>query len=185
MKKIAMMLAAGCAIGMLTGCGIPEEEHNAMIADLEAKHAKEVDKLTGDIADKDSIIKSEKAKVRTGRIELDDASERIKGLQQKSAETTKELATTKAKLKQIETDIASAKSATLAAQDQAMEADKKFNALEVEYKELKKQLENYRKNMGSFGGSSSSTTASAPADKDAPKTDSQKASSLLDEMGNL
>ena len=28
-KSIAMLAVAGCAIGMLTGCGVPQDEHDA------------------------------------------------------------------------------------------------------------------------------------------------------------
>ena len=33
-KAIVMMAVAGCAVSMLTGCGVPKEEHEAKLAEL-------------------------------------------------------------------------------------------------------------------------------------------------------
>ena len=184
-KTIAMIVAAGCAITMLTGCGIPEEEHNMIIAELEQKHAAEVDALNGTIGEKDDIIKAEKAKVRQNRIELDDASTRIKDLQEKTKLVEKGLATEKAKVAGLESDLKTSKSMTAAASDRAMEAENSYSTLDVEYQELKRRFEMFQKNLNSI---SEPASAAAPAGEpaammdDAPKTDAKKASSLLDEM---
>lgn len=185
MKKVMLLLAAGCAIGMLSGCGIPEDQHNAMIADLETKHGKVVEELNVKIADLESVVKAEQAKVRKARIELDDASERITGLQQKSAETSKALAAEKANVSKLESALKAAKSQTAAAKDMAMEAEEKFNTLDVEYQALKVRFENFQQN---FGGSPapavSAPTAVAPT-AEAPSSDSKSAKSLLDEMSSF
>ncbi len=204
-KKIAMLVVAGCAIGMLTGCGIPEEEHNAAIKQLQDQMAKMEEDLNGTIADKESLLKSEKAKVRTARIELDDASERIKALQSKNTESSKELIAAQGKLAKAEEDLAASKSKALTAQDKAIEAETKYNALSVEHDELKRRFEDFKKNMASMGGSSTSsavssaapattTTASpapvtekkpAPATQTKkPKSNSEAVMSILDQMGN-
>lgn len=187
MKKLAMLLASGFAIGMLTGCGIPEEEHNMIISGINDQHKEEVDKLKGTIADNETIIKNEKAKVRQSRIELDDATDRIKGLQQKSAETSKALATEKASVSKLQGELKTSKSRAAAAQDQATEAESKYSTLDVEYQELKRRFEMFQKNMSSL---SEPEPAAAPAGimdapSDVPQTDAQKASSLLDQMGTL
>ncbi len=191
MKKLVMLLATGCAIGMLTGCGIPEEEHQMIIDGIKAQHQEEVEKLNGTIADKDEIIKNEKAKLRQNRIELDDATDRIKSLQQKSAETSKALAGEKSKVAKFESEVKTAKSQAAAAQDDAMAAENKYSTLDVEYQELKRRFEMFQKNMSSIGQPAptkapAGTSGGADAPKtDAPKTDAQKASSLLDAMGTL
>ena len=192
MKKIAMLLAAGVAVGMLSGCGIPEDEHNMIIAELEGQHKAEVDKLMTEVADKDSLIKSEQAKVRQNRIELDDASARIKDLQQKSAETAKALAAEKSSVSSLESELKTAKSQAASAQDQAMEAESNYSTLDVEYQELKRRFEMFQKNLGAMSspasttsGSSMPTASSTPTMDSAPKSDAQKASSLLDQMGTL
>ena len=191
MKKMAMLLAAGCAIGMLTGCGVPEEEHLAIIEGINAKNQEEVDKLNGTIADRDDVIKSEKAKARQNRIELDDASERIKDLQQKSAETSKSLASEKSKVATLESQLKTSKSQTAAAQDDASEAENKYSTLDVEHQELKRRFEMFQKNMSSLSSTPEPASApaaesiSAPAVQEEPTTDSEKASSLLDNMLNM
>ena len=187
MKKMAMLLAAGCAIGMLTGCGVPEEEHNAIIDGINAQHQEEVDKLNVTIADRDDVIKSKEAKARQDLITLDDNAERIKGLQQKSAETSKELATEKSKVATLDSQLKTAKSQTAAAQDDALEAENKYSTLDVEYQELKRRFEMFQKNMAALSAPAEPASApavSAPA-QDMPTTDAQKASSLLDQMGTM
>lgn len=196
MKKIAMLLVTGSAIGMLTGCGIPEEEHLAIIADIEAKHAGEVDDLNGQIEEQKELVKNEKAKVRQNRIELDDATERIQGLQQKSAETSKALAGEKSKVAKLESDLKSSKAKNAAAEDRAVEAETAYSTLDVEYQDLKRRFEMFQKNMSSMSSPSpapsssaapagSSAAPSAAPSSTAPQTDAQKASSLLDQMGTF
>lgn len=192
-KTIVMMLAAGCAIGMLTGCGVPEEEHLAALAAQEAKFNAEKDKLNQKIAEQDSIIKNEKAKVRTTRIELDDASERIKGLQQKNAETAKEVAAEKAKVADLESQLKTSKSMASSSQEQADEWESKFNALDVEYQELKRRFEMFQKNLGALNQSEPAPAAASDATgleglgepAPAPKTEKDKVNSLLDQMGTM
>ena len=88
-----------------------------ILAELEAKYQTEVDKLKSDIADNESIIKSGKTKARQGRIELDDATDRIQSLQQKSAETSKALAVEKSKSIKLESELKTSESKTTVAQD--------------------------------------------------------------------
>jgi chromosome segregation ATPase len=175
---------------MLTGCGVPQEEVDAMVTAIEEDYDAQIDVLNGTIADNESIIKSEKAKNRQNRIELDDATERIKDLQQKSAETSKELATVKSQAAKLDSELKTAKNQTAAAQDQAKAAEGKYNTLDVEYQELKRRFEMFQKNMSSIGTpattapAKSAVTAPAAA-SNAPQTDAQKAASLLDAMGTL
>jgi chromosome segregation ATPase len=185
MKKVVLMLASVCAIGLLTGCGVPQEEHDAMIADLEAKHTAEVEALNIKVSDLESIVDSEKAKVRKTRIELDDATERISGLQQKSAETAKALATEKAKAAKLEGEIKTAKSMTTAAQEEAAQAVENYNTLDVEYQALKVRFENFQNNFGSSSTASAPAASSAPAAAPAEEKKPESAKSLLDEMSGF
>ncbi|VGO17936.1 hypothetical protein PDESU_06538 [Pontiella desulfatans] len=198
MNKIAMMLLAGCAIGMLTGCGVPEEEHLAALAAQDAKFAAAEEKFNIKIAEQETLIKNEKAKVRTARIELDDASERIKGLQQKTAETASELATEKASVADLESKLKSSKSSAAFAQEQATEWENKFNTLDVEYQELKRRFEMFQKNMSALNSASTPAPAAEPAADsmdslealgqpvvEEPESNAQKVNSLLDQMGNM
>lgn len=191
MKKVAMLLVTGCAVGMLAGCGIPEEEHNMLIQQLEAQHTETVDQLNAEIAAQKDLVKNEKAKVRSNRIELDDATERIKNLQQKSAETTKDLASEKAKTASLESSLKTAQSKLAAAEERVAEAETSYSTVNAEYQELKRRFEMYRKNMSALSGGTTSAAprteaapaASAPAA--VPQNDSDKAASLLEQMSTL
>ncbi|QBG48346.1 hypothetical protein EGM51_13445 [Verrucomicrobia bacterium S94] len=197
MKKIAMLLVTAGTIGMLSGCGIPEEEHNMIIEDLKTQHQEEVDKLKGEIEEQKELVSNEKKKVRQGRIELDDATERIQDLQQKSAQTSKELAAEKSKVSKLESELKITKAKLTAAEERATEAETALNTLDVEHQELKRRFEMFKKNMSSISTAPASAPvaveaapvveaapASAPAPA-APKTDAEKASSLLEQMGTL
>ncbi|MEI6891640.1 MAG: hypothetical protein V5783_05655 [Pontiella sp.] len=207
MKNIAMLLVAGCAIGMLTGCGIPEEEHNAIIASLKAEQQKEVETLNSDIADKESVIKSEKAKVGQSRIELRKAAARNDRLQKETAETAKALAAEKSKSSNLDSELKTSQSQAAIAQDQASDAESKYDTLEIEYQDLERRFEMFQQNMNSLSAPapaaiSTPEVASTPEDFGAPEDfgsledfgtpaeseelpPAQKATDLLDQMGTL
>ncbi|VGO21699.1 hypothetical protein [Pontiella sulfatireligans] len=187
-KTIAMMVVAGCSIGMLTGCGIPEEEHNAMIAQMASERQTSEDELNGKIADLESVVKSQKASIRTKTLELDDAAEQITALKKTSAAANKALATEKTKVSGLERDLATSKSSTLAARDQAQEAESQLATLEVEHEALKVRFEQFERNMRALGGSSApSPVADIMAEEvvvETPKTDAEAALDILNQMGN-
>ncbi|WP_372797030.1 hypothetical protein [Pontiella sp.] len=192
MKKIAMLLVTASAIGMLTGCGIPEEEHNMIVQNLENEHAAEVDKLNAEIASQKDLVDNEKKKVRSMRVELDDATERITSLQQKSAETAKTLASEKSKTAGLESDLKTANSRLASAEERAAEAEAAYSTLDAEHQELARRFEMYRKNMSALSAPAAPAKSTAPAAMaeepdmmSAPKTDAEKASSLLDMMGTM
>lgn len=197
-KHIMMMLAAGCALGMLTGCGVPKEEHLAALQAKDDAFKEMQDSLNQKIADQENVIKSEKAKVRTSRIELDDASGRIKKLQQEKTDGAQALAAEKTKVADLTTQLRSQKSATAAAQDRAEEAEGKYNTQVVEFEALKRRFEMYQKNMAALNNPASVAPAAAPASDTAelealggtepqpvPDTNKGKVNSLLDQMGNM
>jgi len=185
-----MMVMAGCMIGMLTGCGVPQEEHDAEVAELNAAW-EEIETLKGKIADTESLLKAEQGKVRNNRIELDDASKRITELNEKEASTAKALADEKGKSAGLESDLAAAKSATEMAKDQIGELEAALAELQAEYDNLQNRFDQLKKNMLSFGGEASipaEAPKAAPAPKGddaAPGSDSGSAKSLLDDMSTL
>ncbi len=191
-KGISMMLLAGCVIGLLTGCGIPEDEHYAILAEMDTKFKAEEEKLNSKITDLESLLKNEKSKVRSARAELDDATERIKGLQQTTAETSKALAGEKSKVAELESSLASVKSTLLAARDEVIEADNRFSALEKEYQEVKRRFEMFQKNLKALEQTSTATVAPAASAEEvgdafssAPQSDAARVSNLLDEMSSM
>lgn len=196
-KRIAMMLVSGFAIGMLTGCGVPEEEHLAALASQEAAFKAEEGKLKEEIERQKDLVTNEKAKVRTARIEMDDATERIKGLQQKSAETAKALTAEKSTVADLESQLKTSKSMASSAREQANAWEEKYNALQVEFQEVKRRFEMFKKNMSALAGATDPQPAAAvESDIDSleglgqpvmeePKSDAQKALGLLEQMGNM
>ncbi len=194
MRRIAMMVMAGCMVGMLTGCGVPKEEHEAKVAELNAAW-EEIETLKGKIADTESLLKAEQGKVRNKGIQLDDTSKRLAELTEKEAATTKALADEKGRVVALESDLAAAKSAMGMAQDATSEVEAALAKLQAEYEQLQNRFDQLKKNMLSFGSGASipaeaPTAAAAPkadaapqADDGAPKTDSKTAMDLLDEMG--
>ncbi len=194
MRRIAMMVMAGCMVGMLTGCGVPKEEHEAKVAELNAAW-EEIETLKGKIADTESLLKAEQGKVRNKGIQLDDTTKRLTELTEKEAATTKALADEKGKAAALESDLAAAKSATGMAQDATSEVEAALAKLQAEYAQLQNRFDQLKKNMLSFGNGGSipaeaPKAAAAPkadaapqADDGAPKNDSKTAMDLLDEMG--
>ena len=179
MKRIIMMAAAGCAVGMLTGCGVPQEEHDAKIAELNSAWA-EIETLKGSVTDLESLLKAEKGKTRNSRIELDAASKRITELTAKEAAAANALADEKGKISELESQLAAATSATGMAEDRTTEAEAALAALQVEYDKLQARFDQFQKNMRSLSGAS--TPAAAPKTDGSAKSDSETALNLLDEM---
>lgn len=185
MRRIVMMIMAGCMIGMLTGCGVPKEEHEAKLAELNAAWA-EIETLKGKIADTESLLKVEQGKVRNNQIDLDDAGKKLTEMKEKEAATAKALTVEKGKVTALENDLAAAKSATQLANDQISELEAALAKLQGEYDSLQNRFDQLKKNMLSFGDASmpavESETVEAPAtDDESPAT----AKGLLDDMSTL
>jgi chromosome segregation ATPase len=157
-KAMAMMVAAGCAVGMLTGCGIPEEEHNAKIAELNTAW-QEIESLKGKNTDLDSLFNSEKAKLRTARIELEDTITRLKGSQKKEAVTASALASEKSTVAGLEKEVSSAKSATMRAKEETVEVEATLVALEEEHDALQVRFDQFNRNMQALSGAPTETAA--------------------------
>lgn len=79
----------------MSGCGVPQEEHDAKIKQLLTNHTNDVIALKADISELDEVVKSEKTKAKAHRIEIDSADRKLKELQKKNAESIKELASAK------------------------------------------------------------------------------------------
>ncbi|RKX46522.1 MAG: hypothetical protein DRP64_03075 [Verrucomicrobia bacterium] len=185
MKRIIMMAAAGCVVGMLTGCGVPQEEHDAKIAELNTAWA-EIETLKGKVTDTESLLKKEQGKVRDTRIKLDDASRRITELTEKEAVSAAALAAEKGKTAELESDAVSATSSLGMAQDRTTEVEAALATLQGEYEKLQIRFDELRKNILAIDGASSIPAASAPAAapkaSGSGKSDSETALDLLNEM---
>jgi len=178
MKRIIMMVAAGCAIGLLTGCGVPQEEYDAKIGELNAAWA-ENETLNGKNTDLESLLKAEQGKVRSTRIELDDAGKRVAELKEKDAAAAKALADEKGKVSGLESDLAASTSAKGMAEDRSSEAESALAALQGKYDKLVADFEQFKKNMRSLGAS---VPASPAPESDAGESASKTALDILDDM---
>ena len=178
-RKIAMMVVAGSVAVVLSGCGVPKEEHAATVAELNDALA-QVETLKGKNADTESLLNKEKGKVRSTRIELDDASKRIATLKKKEAVAVSALATEKAKISDMESAVTSAESSAAMAQDESSELETKLASVTEMYEKLKSDFEQYKNNMRSIT-SSPAPKASAPKAAAAP-AESGSALDILNEM---
>jgi chromosome segregation ATPase len=118
-----------------------------MITQLKVEHQQEIEKLNGKVEEKDALLKSEKAKLRTARIELDEVADNVSNLKKKAADATKALNSEKSKTSKLERDLASAKSRTMAAQDQLVEVENSYAELQQVYKDLKRRFDQFEKNI--------------------------------------
>lgn len=183
MKTIAMMAAVGCAVTLLTGCGVPQEEHDAKIAELNTAW-QEIESLKGKNTDLDSLLNAEKAKLRTARIELDDAAERITASKTKQAETASALASEKSKVSGLESDVSSAKAATMRAQEAASEVEAELAKLQKEHQKLQGRFDQFEKNMRALDSAQAGRSApkAAPKASGPAKSDAETAMDLLNQM---
>lgn len=177
-KKMAMITAVVSAIALLSGCGVPQEEHDAKIAELNAAWG-EIETLKGKVADQESLLKAAQGKVRGKDIELESAEKRMAELKEKEATTAKALADVKIKVSELEGDLESAKSATGIAEDRTSEVETALAELQRKYDKLKADFEQFKKNMRAIGGSSAGTSMPEAGTSD---PDAKSAMDLLDEM---
>ena len=161
-KTIAMMVAAGCAVTMLTGCGVPKEEHAATVAELNTAAAENVS-LNEKIVDLESLLGAEKNKVKMTNIELKGAQESITEGKQREAEVASALADEKAKVLDLEGDVTSAQSATTSAREQVSTTEAALAILQEEYAELEARFNQFQRNLGALDGEpASDADAMAP-----------------------
>jgi chromosome segregation ATPase len=168
----------------LTGCGVPQEKHDALVAQLTADREASEAALNGKITDLESLLKSEKAKTQSLRLQLDDATEQCKVLRQQSAETASELADEKSKTLSMEQEVADAKLGEIVAQDLAREAEEKYNALKDEFDALQRRFEMFKTNLQGFGKPASAVAPKAAAPAASPEAESKSSLDILNEMGS-
>lgn len=174
-RTIAMIAVVGCAVTMLTGCGVPQEEYDAKLGELNTAW-QEIETLKGKNADTQSLLDAEKAKVRTARIEMDDASERIKTSQAKETETASALAAEKSKVSRLESSLTAEKARTMSAQEATDEVEMELAEAQEEIKLLLKRWKQLEDNLNTLDGT-------VGPDTSAPAAGDKSALDLLNEMG--
>jgi chromosome segregation ATPase len=181
-KTGAMMMAVGCAVAMLTGCGVKQELFDAKVVELNTALA-EAQGLKVKITDLNSLLEAEKAKARTAKIEMDDAAERLVAADKKIKEAGVALADEKAKVAVLERDVASAKSATMSAREQTAGVETELAKAQDDYKKLQMRFDQFEKNMKALDAAQKAPAA--PKAAAAPKRASEKSAlEILTEMGS-
>ena len=177
-RSIAMMAAVGCAVTMLTGCGISKEEHQAVVDDLNAKMA-EIETLKGNAAELDSKLDAEKSKVRKKGIELENAAEDLAKSKTATAEASSALASETAKVNTLERALSSEKSRVVSAQQNTEEVAADLADLQTAHKVLQARWDQFKKNLDTLDDTAGSGKARTPVAAD----DGRSALDLLNEMG--
>ena len=199
-KSIAMLAVAGCAIGMLTGCGVPQDEHDAIVAQLNAEAQASEDALNATLAETKSQLVAELAKTGKLESEIQNTAARIEELKLATDESNNLLAAEQNRALQLEADLAAVTATVDSSHQQALDAENQRDLMEMEKIETQRRFDMLRaalldlnnKNpedlqiklivddMGGTPAATESITESAPAASD---TDSVKG--LLDEMDNM
>ena len=89
---------------VVTGCGVPQEEHDAAVAQLQTERANVEATLNGKISDLESVVKSEKAKGKSMRLQLDSTERKLRESQKKAISDAKDMAKVKAQVTSLERD---------------------------------------------------------------------------------
>ena len=199
-KSIAMLAVAGCAIGMLTGCGVPQDEHDAIVAQLNAEAQASEDALNATLAETKSQLVAELAKTGKLESEIQNTAARIEELKLATDESNNLLAAEQNRALQLEADLAAVTATVDSSHQQALDAENQRDLMEMEKIETQRRFDMLRaalldlnnKNpddlqiklivddMGGTPAAKESVPVSAPAASD---TDSVKG--LLDEMDNM
>lgn len=202
-KSIAMLAVAGCMIGMLTGCGVPQKEHDAIVAQLNAEAQASEDALNVTLADTKSLLEAELSKTRKLQIEINDTAERIDELKSSANELTDSLAAEQSKVSQLESDLAAVTATVASSKQQTLDAENERNVMEIEKQETQRRFDMLRKALldlnnknpddlqiklivDDMDGSSAAgtVTESAPAAIESD-SDSESVEGLLDAMDNM
>lgn len=198
-KSIAMLAVAGCAIGMLTGCGVPQDEHDAIVAQLNAEAQASEDALNATLAETQADLKSELAKTSKLQIEIQDTASRMDELKLAAEESSDLLAAEESKVSQLKADLAAVEATVGASRQQALDAEKQRDLMEMEKIETQRRFDMLRaalmdlnnKNPEDLGiklivdDMNGVAPSAAPAESAPAASDSESVQGLLDEMDNM
>ena len=127
MRKICNNLFLITAIFLIAGCGVPQEEHDALVLQMQTEKAELEANLNTKISELESIVKSEKAKVKSHRLEMDNAERKIKDLQTKNAQSVKDLAKTKSEITSLKRSLNRAEDARDRSEKKISETESQLN----------------------------------------------------------
>ena len=135
---------------IVTGCGVPQEEHDAAVAKLQSERADIESSLNDKISDLESIVKAEKAKGKSLRLQLDSTERKLKDGQKKALVAAKEAAKIKSQVTSLERDVNRAESEKSRVEEELADMEEQLSAIEIERDEAINDLEQLRKNMSAL-----------------------------------
>ena len=204
-KSIAMLAAAGFVIGMLTGCGVPKDEHEAIVAELTANAQAAEDALNAELNDTKSLLDAEAAKAAKLQIEVNGSVDRIAELKSTADELTDSVAAEQSKVAQLEADLTAVKATVATAQQETRDAEEERDIMELEKQETQRRFDMLRKaiidlnevnpddmqiklivdDMDAPADAVSAPAEAAPSAAAPAAADEGSLTSILDEMDNM
>ena len=134
----------------VTGCYVTEEDHNNAIAKLQSERADIESSLNDKISDLESIVKAEKAKGKSLRLQLDSTERKLKDGQKKALVAAKEAAKIKSQVTSLERDINRVESEKSRIEQELADMEEQLSAIEIERDEVIDDLEQLRNNMSAL-----------------------------------
>lgn len=147
MRKIGNNLFLIIAIFLIAGCGVPQEEHDALVLQMQTEKAELEANLNTKISELESIVKSEKAKVKSHRLEMDNAERKIKDLQTKNAQSVKDLAKTKSEITSLKRSLSRAEDARDRSEKKVSETESQLNSVQAEKDQLQLRFDQLVRNL--------------------------------------
>ena len=140
-KTIAMLAVAGCAIGMLTGCGVPQEEHDAIVAKLKSDSEAALNAKDLELQEAVSLQKAAEETVSSLRGDLRN-SNALNGEQKNTISDLKgEIAKVRGEVSSLESQLKSTKASVRSAQSMAAEAEEERAAMEMQAQSDRERFE--------------------------------------------
>jgi chromosome segregation ATPase len=147
MRKIYNNLFLLLALCLLAGCGVPQEEHDAMILQLQSEKTEIETSLNEKIAELESIVKAEKAKVKSHRLEMDNAERKIRDFQTKNAQSIKDAAKAKSEITSLKRSLNRAEDARDRAEDKVSRINDQLAQIQSEKDDIQFRFDQLVKNM--------------------------------------
>ena len=147
MRKIYNNLFLLLALFLLAGCGVPQEEHDAMIFQLQSEKTEIETSLNEKIAELESIVKAEKAKVKSHRLEMDNAERKIRDFQTKNAQSIKDAAKAKSEITSLKRSLNRAEDARDRAEEKVSRINDQLAQIQSEKDDIQFRFDQLVKNM--------------------------------------
>ena len=147
MRKIYNNLFLLLALCLLAGCGVPQEEHDAMILQLQSEKTEIETSLNEKIAELESIVKAEKAKVKSHRLEMDNAERKIRDFQTKNAQSIKDAAKAKSEITSLKRSLNRAEDARDRAEEKVSRINDQLAQIQSEKDDIQFRFDQLVRNM--------------------------------------